>query len=128
MSRLQSFLGDASDTRLMELFQILSDEKTGDIEDVYKDMLLARKIMLSKYNKFNINGIVVRAVYYYNNRNERHDNNHVENKELNILIKQTIEELTKLNILMPFIRTINTPVSLFHEVFWCICQNRVYIM
>jgi hypothetical protein len=52
----------------MELFQILDDEDTGDIEDVYEDMLLARKIMLSKYNRLNIVGVIIRSVYYYNNR------------------------------------------------------------
>ena len=67
MSRLQSFLENASDTRLMELFQILDDEETGDVDDVYKDMLLARKIMLSKYNRLNIVGVTIRSVYYYNN-------------------------------------------------------------
>ena len=125
MSRLESFLENASDTRLMELFQILDDEETGDVDDVYKDMLLARKIMLSKYNRLNIIGVTIRSVYYYNNKSKRYGNYNAIDKKLQMRVKQIIEKSDKPNMIMP-LRYINSPICLFHKVFCCICQNKIY--
>ena len=101
MNRLQSFLENASDTRLMELLQILDDEETGDIDDVYQDMLLARKIMLSKYNRLNIIGVTIRSVYYYNNKSKRYENYNAIDKKLQMRVKQIIEKSDKSNMTMP---------------------------
>ena len=124
MSRLESFLENASDTRLMELFQILDDEETGDVDDVYQDMLLARKIMLSKYNRLNIIGVTIRSVYYYNNKSKRYGNYNAIDKKLQMRVKHIVEKSDKPNMTMPM--GVNSPICLFHEVFCCICENKIY--
>ena len=117
MSKLKSIIGDGNDQRMIELFNILDDERTGNIDDVYHDMLLARKIILNPYNTFTVSSVQIRGVDFYNNNSERNREVTVVDEKLKLLLNIAIEKLALFDILMPF-RFINATMSPFYQAFW----------
>jgi hypothetical protein len=116
MSRLKDLIGENDSQRMVDLFQILDNEETGNIDVIYLDMILARKIIRSRYNKLTVSNVKIRGVDYYNNNSEKHRNDKSIDQSLKVQIKKALEEVKVLNRLMT-LRVVNPIPSHFHEVF-----------
>jgi hypothetical protein len=57
MDKFEALTHEASNTRLVELYQILETDESKNVGEIYDDMKMARKIMLSRYNRFSISGV-----------------------------------------------------------------------
>jgi hypothetical protein len=116
MSRLKDLIGENDSQRMVDLFQILDNEETGNIDAIYKDMILARKIIWSRYNNLTVSNVKIRGVDYYNNNSERHINNNPIDQSLTVQIKKAIQEVKALNRLMT-LRVVHPIPTYFHQVF-----------
>ena len=71
MDKFEALTHEASNTRLVELYQILETYESKNVGEIYDDMKMARKIMLNRYNKFSVIGVTIRGVCFYNNNSDR---------------------------------------------------------
>jgi hypothetical protein len=116
MSRLKDLIGENDSQRMVDLFHILDNEETGNIDVIYLDMILARKIIRSRYNKLTVSNVKIRGVDYYNNNSEKHRNDKSIDQSLKVQIKKALEEVKVLNRLMT-LRVVNPIPSHFKKVF-----------
>jgi hypothetical protein len=118
MDKFEALTYEANNTRLVELYQILETDESKNVGEIYDDMKMARKIMLSRYNRFSVIGVTIRGVCFYNNNSDRyHYQNFIDEKSKN-LIQITINKFTTINILMPF-KTVHNSLSMFNETLFC---------
>ena len=118
MDKFEALTHEASNTRLVELYQILETDESKNVGEIYDDMKMARKIMLSRYNRFSISGVTIRGVCFYNNNsNSYHNQNSIDEKSKN-LIHITINKFTAINILMPFQTVHNSPSMINETLFF----------
>ena len=116
MSRLKDLIGENDSQRMVDLFQILDNEETGNIDVIYKDMILARKIIRSRYNKLTVSNVKIRGVDYYNKNSEKHRDDKPIDQSLKVQIKKALREVKALNRLMT-LRVDNPMPSPFHQAF-----------
>lgn len=120
MTKLEALIGEGKDQRIIELFQILDDESTGSIDDIYKSLSLATKIVRSRFNNLTVTNVRIGGVDYYNNCSDRHQKDKSISEELRNNVKNTIRSADLSNQLsdLKFVNT--TPTALNMAFYNCV--------
>jgi hypothetical protein len=124
MSKLKDLIGDNDTERMIDLFQILDDERTGNIDVIYNAMILARKITRNRHNSIIVCNVRIRGVDFYNSNSERHRKDIHISEELEIKITRAIGRSKLFNNLIA-LRSVNVPHATLHKALCC-CMKLSY--
>ena len=115
MSKLDDLIRNGGEKRLMELFEVLDNEDTGNIDDVYRSVQLAMKLILSPHNPFDTTCVKINGVDYYNNNSEISKNNSDMSPQIELKVEKIMSHSRNIDNQNRF-KTVNSNLCKFNKV------------